>query len=154
MRHGPESSNLCGHRREDIKSHRPLWVLTQPSQFYAQFEVLTAVVSRVVSSVVEHRIIWETSAQISKESFASIFLQAGFLLGLHINTENGGDMYLRNIGWSHLDYMALYCRRYKYPSFICICSWELLSNWLICCVCATLQNFTSSMAQMQRCFMK
>jgi hypothetical protein len=33
---------------------------------------------------------------------------AGFLLGLFFDTEDGGDMFLRNVGWLPADYMVLY----------------------------------------------
>jgi hypothetical protein len=36
------------------------------------------------------------------------FLHAGFLLGLFFGPEDGGDMFLRNVGWFLKDYMVLY----------------------------------------------
>jgi hypothetical protein len=36
---------------------------------------------------------------------------AGFLSGLFFNPEDGGDMFLRNVGWLSTEYMALYPRR-------------------------------------------
>jgi hypothetical protein len=36
---------------------------------------------------------------------------AGFWLGLFIDYEDGGDMFLRNIGLFSVDYMALYSMR-------------------------------------------
>jgi hypothetical protein len=36
---------------------------------------------------------------------------AGFLLGVIFDPEDGGDIFLRNIGWLSTDYMALYPRR-------------------------------------------
>jgi hypothetical protein len=48
------------------------------------------------------------------QAMKAIYLtHAGFLLGLFFYTENGGDMFLRNIGWLSTDYTALYPRRYK-----------------------------------------
>jgi hypothetical protein len=38
--------------------------------------------------------------------------QAGFLLGLFFDSEYGGDMFFRNVGWLSTDYTALYPRRY------------------------------------------
>jgi hypothetical protein len=35
----------------------------------------------------------------SKHSFAYHLLHAGFLLGLLFNTDDKGDMFLRNVGW-------------------------------------------------------
>jgi hypothetical protein len=32
--------------------------------------------------------------------------QAGFLLGLSFDPEDGGDMFLRNVGWLSRDYTA------------------------------------------------
>jgi hypothetical protein len=34
----------------------------------------------------------------------------GFLLGLFFDLEDGGDMFLRNIGWHSTDYTASYSR--------------------------------------------
>jgi hypothetical protein len=47
----------------------------------------------------------------------------GFLLGLFFDSENGGDMFLRNIGWLSAGYMALYPRRWysSYNYLIQIC---------------------------------
>jgi hypothetical protein len=33
------------------------------------------------------------------------------LVGLFFDRENGGDMFLRNIGWLSMDYTVLYPRR-------------------------------------------
>jgi hypothetical protein len=38
-------------------------------------------------------------------------LHAGFLLGLFFEPEDGGAMFLRNLGWLSVDYTALYPRR-------------------------------------------
>jgi hypothetical protein len=37
--------------------------------------------------------------------------QAGFLLGLFFDPEDGDDMFLRNVSWPSTDYTALYPRR-------------------------------------------
>jgi hypothetical protein len=39
---------------------------------------------------------------------------AGFLLTLFFDPEDGGDMFLINVGWLSTDYTALY-RRKEYP---------------------------------------
>jgi hypothetical protein len=44
-------------------------------------------------------------------SFACCVLHAGFLLGLLFNPEDGGDMFLPDVGWLSTDYTALYPRR-------------------------------------------
>jgi hypothetical protein len=44
-------------------------------------------------------------------SFATCF-QAGFFLSLFFDPEDGGDMYLRNVGWLYTDYTMLYHRRW------------------------------------------
>jgi hypothetical protein len=35
----------------------------------------------------------------------------GFLLGIFFDPEDGGDMFLRNVGWLSADYTTLYPRR-------------------------------------------
>jgi hypothetical protein len=42
---------------------------------------------------------------------ASYLLHTGFLLCLFFDTKDGGDMFLRNVGWLSVDYTALYPRR-------------------------------------------
>jgi hypothetical protein len=44
-------------------------------------------------------------------------LYAAFLLDLFFDPENGGEIFLRNVGWLSTDYTALYLRR---QIFICI----------------------------------
>jgi hypothetical protein len=39
---------------------------------------------------------------------------AGFLLNLFFDPEDGGDMFLRNVGWHSTDYTALYPRWYSF----------------------------------------
>jgi hypothetical protein len=41
----------------------------------------------------------------------STCFHAGFLLGLFFDSEDGGDIFLRNVGWLSADYTALYPRR-------------------------------------------
>jgi hypothetical protein len=41
-------------------------------------------------------------------------LHAGFLSGLLFDPEDGGDIFLRNVGWLSTDYMALYPRRQNF----------------------------------------
>jgi hypothetical protein len=47
------------------------------------------------------------------EPTAWYLLHAGFLLGLFIDPEYGGDMLLRNVGWLSTDYAVLYPKRYN-----------------------------------------
>jgi hypothetical protein len=44
----------------------------------------------------------------------SSLLYASFLLNLFFDPADGGDMFLRNIGWLSTDYTALYPRRYNH----------------------------------------
>jgi hypothetical protein len=44
-------------------------------------------------------------------SKACCLLHAGFLFGLFFNTDDGGDMFHRNLHCLSTDYVALYCRR-------------------------------------------
>jgi hypothetical protein len=44
-------------------------------------------------------------------SRACYLLRAGFLLDLFFETENGSDMFFRNVGLLSTDYMGLYFRR-------------------------------------------
>jgi hypothetical protein len=46
-------------------------------------------------------------------------LHARFLLGLFFDTENGGDMFFRNVGWLSTDYTALYPRDRTLHSHSC-----------------------------------
>jgi hypothetical protein len=48
-----------------------------------------------------------------KQSSAFSLLHADFLLGLFLNPEEGGGIFLRNVGLLSTDYMALHPRRYK-----------------------------------------
>jgi hypothetical protein len=41
----------------------------------------------------------------------SYMLHADFLLGLFFDTEDGGQIFLRNVGWLSTDYRALYPRK-------------------------------------------
>jgi hypothetical protein len=38
-------------------------------------------------------------------------LYADFLLGLFFDPENGGDIFLVNVGWISADYMSIYPKR-------------------------------------------
>jgi hypothetical protein len=49
----------------------------------------------------------------SKPSRAFNLLHAAFLLGLFFSHEDGGDMFLCNVGGFSTGYTALYPRRYK-----------------------------------------
>jgi hypothetical protein len=46
----------------------------------------------------------------------AIWFRSGFLLDLFFDPEDGGDMFLRNVGWLSTDYMALYTRRQCSPN--------------------------------------
>jgi hypothetical protein len=40
-------------------------------------------------------------------------LRSGFLASLHFGPEDGGDMFLQNVGWLSADYMVQYRRSFK-----------------------------------------
>jgi hypothetical protein len=44
------------------------------------------------------------------DNLKNIMLQAGFLLGLFFNPEEGSNMFLQNVGSLSTEYMALYLR--------------------------------------------
>jgi hypothetical protein len=46
-----------------------------------------------------------------KPALLATCFHAGFLLGLLFDTETGGGMFLRNVGWHSTDYTALYRHR-------------------------------------------
>jgi hypothetical protein len=46
-----------------------------------------------------------------KPALLSTCFRASFLLGLFFKPEDGGDMFLQNVGWHSMDYTALYPRR-------------------------------------------
>jgi hypothetical protein len=54
---------------------------------------------------------------------------AGFLLGLFFRPEDGGDIFLRNVGLILTDYTALYPRRYNCSYRIFVVSF-LESDWI------------------------
>jgi hypothetical protein len=58
----------------------------------------------------------------SKQNTICCLLHVDFLLGLFFDTEDEGDMFLRNVGLLSVDYTALYPRLYKfrvYTSLFC-----------------------------------
>jgi hypothetical protein len=68
---------------------------------------------------VEEKAEQETSVKaggkLSREEYSldyfAICFHAGFLLGLFFDPEEGGDMFLRNVGGFSTEYTALYHRR-------------------------------------------
>jgi hypothetical protein len=91
---------------------------------YVGSEILTAV-------VMKNSIFWDItprsllkSTDVSEEHVASILssacylLRAGFLRGLFFDPEDGGDMFLRNVGSISMDYKASYPRRQNSSRFI------------------------------------
>jgi hypothetical protein len=57
--------------------------------------------------------------KISRALLATCF-HAGFLLCSFYDLEDGGDMFLRNVGWLSTDYMSLYPKRW-YSSYLTYC---------------------------------
>jgi hypothetical protein len=54
---------------------------------------------------------WEITKSMMKYLSYGTCFHAGFLLNLFFDPEDGGYMFLRNVGWHSADYMALYPRR-------------------------------------------
>jgi hypothetical protein len=55
----------------------------------------------------------KSSATNQRESrWPATCFHAGFLLGLFFDPADGGDMFLRNVGWHSTDYKALYIPEY------------------------------------------
>jgi hypothetical protein len=52
----------------------------------------------------------------SKNSICYL-LHIGFLLGLFLDPGDGGHMFLRNVGWLSMDYMAICPKRQNYSSY-------------------------------------
>jgi hypothetical protein len=67
---------------------------------YVGFEVSTAV-------VMKSTIFWD----ITPCSLLATCFQAGFLLGIFLDPEDGGDMFFRNVGRLSTDCTELYPRR-------------------------------------------
>jgi hypothetical protein len=49
------------------------------------------------------------------EALLAACFHVGFLLGLFFNPEDGGNMFLQNVGLLSTNYTALYPRRWKSP---------------------------------------
>jgi hypothetical protein len=53
------------------------------------------------------------SVSVENRTLFAISIHTGFLFSLFFNPEDGGDMFLRNVGLLSMDYTALYPTRYK-----------------------------------------
>jgi hypothetical protein len=72
----------------------PFWTFWKREKYFVGFEVLTAVIMK--SSV-----LWDITLCRPLEvklSCACHLLHTGFLLGFFFDPEDGGDMFLRNVG--------------------------------------------------------
>jgi hypothetical protein len=92
-----------------------LELLSRKSVQFSEFEVFTAVVKK-------SPILWDITPYSPLKAIRDFrgtclkpivcyLLHAGFLLDLFFNSEDGGDMFLRNIGWHSVEHTALYLRR-------------------------------------------
>jgi hypothetical protein len=57
-----------------------------------------------------------------------LLFYASFLLPILFDPEEGGDMFLRNVGWLATDYLALYPRRHNSLCSSLICSYSYASD--------------------------
>lgn len=58
-----------------------------------------------------------------------------FVLGLSLNPENGGIMFLWNVGWLAVKYTALYPRRYNSSYVKTVCTVVRIAPNHSCCLC-------------------
>jgi hypothetical protein len=58
------------------------------------------------------------------EEYHLLGYNAGFLLSLFFYPEDGGDMFVQNVGWHSTDYTALYPRRWYSSTCLHVCQME------------------------------
>jgi hypothetical protein len=86
----------------------------------------------------------------SKQSSVSFFLHAGSLFGLLFDPKDGGDMYLRNVGWYSTDYTALYSRRFlSWRLLFCILTYILARDTYLTSQRVNIQHFYKPMTILQ-----
>jgi hypothetical protein len=75
---------------------------------------------------------------------------AGFLISLLFDSEKGGDIFLRNVGWISLNYKALYPRRRNCSEQLL---WEPLIQYnlvaMVSCQCSQNNYFTLDVSYME-----
>jgi hypothetical protein len=105
----PSRDAFCSHERLWQQNYVPINFTTATANIYSHFEFNFLVLACVlivlrVSKNVQH---WK----VLSSGIAATCFHANFLLGLFFDPEDGGDMFLRNVGWLSMDYTALYSRR-------------------------------------------
>jgi hypothetical protein len=119
---GSHPKKLClhSHRRESLKSYRDYWDLGLcPSS-----GILTNTAFRKWDLLPSSGAGWETSTLLGPLEWGNpnywqlaTYFQADILFGL-FDLEDGGDIFLRNVGWLSTDYTASFTRRQHSSSLL------------------------------------
>jgi hypothetical protein len=56
-------------------------------------------ISHVTADTYKISVFWDVSPDITSKVSVFILLHAGFLLGLHLDPEDGGNIFVRNVGF-------------------------------------------------------
>jgi hypothetical protein len=98
----------------------PSWIWGSHSDGYEEFYLL---VLTLCSPLEVNRCFWGTCRlHLWAQGISQAKLHTSFLLSLLLDSEDGGDMFLRNIGWLSRDYIVLYPRRQNFLLISCLIS--------------------------------